>query len=176
MLTEFRCPLEFHLSQTLPDTNASSLPFSFRREIFPLAQSSKHFTITTIETLSHNEIGEIMLALPPEPETHAQRLDQILLTYLHHAWPWAGGDGLTVQDALSCYPGVPATGKVPDWAHLPAPLPRPHLRTANNVEGPRLARTRPLPCPPLNPPLSKLPACSPAKARSGTRQSSDAAK
>ncbi len=51
----------------------------------------------------------------------ARQLREILLGYLHAAGSvaaWPGGEGLTLEDILDCYPEAVARGEVPDWQQL----------------------------------------------------------
>ena len=61
-----------------------------------------------------------MYGEPIDCNSNSQRLREILLGYLQatqvSAWP--GGDGLTVEDVVACYPEAVAGGEVPDWQEL----------------------------------------------------------
>jgi hypothetical protein len=65
--------------------------------------------------------GIAMSGKPTEINDAAKRLREIMLGYLEAAgWFafWPGGDGLTLDDALDCYPTAIAKGVVPDWQQL----------------------------------------------------------
>jgi hypothetical protein len=62
--------------------------------------------------------GIAMLVPANRRSTSPKPVEEILLGYLHLAWPWPGGDGLTTNDMLSCYRTAAANGFVPDWAQL----------------------------------------------------------
>jgi hypothetical protein len=56
-----------------------------------------------------------------EPNEAAGRLREVLLGYLQAApsiTAWPGGDGLTLEILLDCYPEAVAAGEVPDWQEL----------------------------------------------------------
>ena len=61
-----------------------------------------------------------MYGKPVDCNSTVRRLREILLGYLQaskvSAWP--GGDGLTVEDVVACYPEAVAGGEVPDWQQL----------------------------------------------------------
>jgi hypothetical protein len=58
---------------------------------------------------------------PTESNEAATQLREVLLRYLQAAssiTAWPGGDGLTLEDILDCYPDAIAAGEVPDWEEL----------------------------------------------------------
>jgi hypothetical protein len=62
--------------------------------------------------------------VPSAPAT--LRLDEILLGHLLANWPWPGGDGLTADAVLSCYPRAAALGHVPGHRELERLYPERH--------------------------------------------------
>jgi len=56
-----------------------------------------------------------MTASITEPVSRRHHLDEVLLGYLQdpHVTVWAGGDGLTVEEALWCYTQAVAAGEAP---------------------------------------------------------------
>jgi hypothetical protein len=56
-----------------------------------------------------------------EPSESARQLREVLLGYLQAAGSvtaWPGGDGLTLENILDCYPEGVAGEEVPDWQEL----------------------------------------------------------
>ena len=60
------------------------------------------------------------MSAEPVIRTTSDALRLVLLHYLQSNWPvaWPGVDGLTVGDALACYPQAIKAGAVPDWQEL----------------------------------------------------------
>ena len=61
-----------------------------------------------------------MVPVFAKPVASSDLLHQVLLDYLRASWvaAWPGGDGLTDDDVLACYPQAIAAGAVPDRQEL----------------------------------------------------------